>query len=157
MIDFRDLFHVGVRVPDLDAAMDEMGESMGLVWAEAREIEAQRLWTPERGLEEIHLDFTYSAVGPQHVELLAGPPGTFWDGREQPGAHHLGLWADDVTVEADRMIAMGWTLAGAHSDPGDGDGYGMFAYVRPPSGLIVEFVDRSLGAFFTDWWAGALS
>jgi hypothetical protein len=36
MIDFRDLFHVGVRVPDLDGGMDVWGERLGLVWAVAR-------------------------------------------------------------------------------------------------------------------------
>ena len=34
MIDYQRLFHVGVRVPDLGAAMDEIGHSMGVTWAE---------------------------------------------------------------------------------------------------------------------------
>lgn len=156
MIEYGNLFHVGVRVPDLDAAMAEMGESLGLVWAEPQVIDAQSLWTPDGGLQEIELKFTYSAEGPQHIELLEGTRGSFWDGHDQPGAHHVGLWADDVTAETERMVSMGWSLAGAQSDPGAGAGFGMFSYVRPPSGLIVEFVDRTLVDFFTGWWGAAL-
>ena len=50
MIDYQDLFHVGIRVPDLATAMDELGESMGVTWATARENPAQSLWSPEHGL-----------------------------------------------------------------------------------------------------------
>ena len=46
MIDFGDLFHTGIRVPDLDVAMAELGDGLGLIWAEARENPAQTLWTP---------------------------------------------------------------------------------------------------------------
>ena len=30
MIDFGDLFHTGIRVPDLDVAMAELGDGLGL-------------------------------------------------------------------------------------------------------------------------------
>jgi len=84
MIDYTRLFHLGVRVPDLAAAMDDIGPSVGVTWAEPRENLAQSLWTPEGGTQEIHLKYTYSAEGPQHIELLEGPAGSFWDGRQQP-------------------------------------------------------------------------
>ena len=158
MIDYQDMFHVGIRVPDLDAAMDELGASMGVTWAEVRINPAQALWTPTEGLQEINLKYTYSAEGPQHIELLEGPPGTFWDGTTSPGAHHVGLWSDDVQAETDRLISLGWTLVGAQNDPGAGEGYGMFTYLQPPSGLIVELVTRAGAlAFFEQWWAAALA
>jgi hypothetical protein len=156
MIEYQDVFHVGVRVPDLDAAMADVGPTMGITWAEARENERQALWTPEGGTQEIHHRYTYSAEGPQHLELLEGSPGSFWDGRGAPGAHHVGVWADDVTAETERIVAAGWTLVGAHRDPGDGGGYGIFNYLKPPSGLIVELVDRAALAPFEQWWAAAL-
>ena len=95
MVDFQNLFHVGIRVPHLGLAMDELGAAMGLTWAPPRENPAQALWTPEHGLQEIPLKFTYSAEGPQHVELLEGPPGTFWDGRGCTGTHHVGTHHPD--------------------------------------------------------------
>ena len=33
MIDYQQIYHTGIRVPDLAAAMDEMGESLGVTWA----------------------------------------------------------------------------------------------------------------------------
>ena len=157
MIDYQRLFHVGVRVPSLDAAMEEIGASMGITWAERRENPAQTLWTPSGGLQEIHLKYTYSAEGPQHIELLEGPPGTFWDGSETPGAHHVGVWADDVQGETDRLVSLGWTLVGAQHDPGAGAGVGMFTYLQPPSGLIVELVDSAVLPHFEIWWSAALA
>jgi catechol 2,3-dioxygenase-like lactoylglutathione lyase family enzyme len=158
MIDYQDLFHVGIRVPDLDLAMDELGGSLGVTWSEVRENPAQTLWTPTDGLQDIHLRYTYSAEGPQHIELLQGAAGSFWDGNDRSGAHHVGVWVDDVDGETDRLIGAGWTLVGAQNDP-DGDaGYGMFTYLQPPSGLIVELVTRQGAlAFFEQWWAAALS
>lgn len=157
MIDYQRLFHVGVRVPNLETAMEEIGASMGVTWAERRENPAQTLWTPDGGLQEIHLKYTYSAEGPQHIELLEGPPGTFWDGRESPGAHHVGVWVDDVQTETDRLVTLGWTLIGAQHDPDGDDGVGMFTYLQPPSGLIVELVDAAALAFFEQWWSAALT
>ncbi len=157
MIDYQDVFHVGVRVPDLDAAMAEFTQRMGVIWAEQRDIPVQTLWTPEDGLQQVHLRFTYSAQGPQHIELLEGPPGSFWDGREDSGAHHMGIWVDSVTDETEALIAEGWTIVGAQRDPNDGGGYGKFSYVQPLSGLIVELVDRAIQPHFEQWWAAGLS
>ena len=157
MIDYQHLFHVGVRVPDLEVAMDQLGSSMGVTWAEPRENPAQTLWTPQHGLQELHLKFTYSAEGPQHLELLEGPADSFWDGRNDAGAHHVGVWVDSVVAETERLLATGWTLVGAHREPSDQHGYGMFSYVQPPSGLIVELVDRAVLPHFEQWWGAALA
>jgi lactoylglutathione lyase len=157
VIDYQRLFHVGVRVPNLDTAMDEIGAGTGVTWAEPRENHAQSLWTPGLGLQEIHLKYTYSAEGPQHIELLEGPAGTFWDGREAPGAHHVGVWADDVQAETDRLVSIGWTLIGAQHDPAAGAGVGMFTYLQPASGLIVELVDSAVLPHFETWWSAALT
>lgn len=158
MIDYQRLFHIGIRVPDLVAAMDELGSSLGVTWAESRENPAQTLWTPEHGLQHLHLKYVYSAEGPQHIELLEGPVGSFWDGREDSGAHHVGVWVDSVTDETDSLVAAGWTLVGAQRSPSDdGGGYGAFSYVQPPSGLIVELVDGAVLPHFEQWWGAALA
>lgn len=157
MFDYQDMFHLGVRVPDLDAAMAELGPALNITWSEVRENPGQRLWTPDGGTQEIPLRFTYSAEGPQHIELLQGPRGSFWDGDDRAGAHHVGVWADDVTAESDRMVAAGWTLVGAQHDPDLGNGYGVFTYLQPPSGLIVELVDRAVLPGFEQWWSAALT
>ena len=151
MIDYQRTYHLGVRVPDIDAAMREMGESLNLTWCSLQERE-QQVWTAEGGLETIPLRFTYSAEGPQHVELLDGAPGTIWDGRQQPGVHHVGVWVDDVAAETKALVAKGWTVVAAQNTPDSG--FGVFTYVAPPSGLIVELVWSAIEPMFQRWFAG---
>ena len=154
MIDYQRIYHTGIRVPDLDAAMAELGPSLGVTWAEERANPAQVVWTPEDGLREVSLRFTYSCEGPQHVELLEGEPGSVWDGRDDPGVHHVGIWVDDVTAETERCLAAGWRVAAANASPEDG--YGLFTYVVPPSGPIVELVAEAIKPGFEAWWAAGL-
>ncbi len=156
MINAQDQFHIGIRVPDIDTAMDQLGAGLNVTWAEVRDVAEQALWTPETGLAHHHLRYTYSAEGPQHLELLQGPAGSFWDGNDAPGAHHIGIWVDDVTAETAALVDAGWTLVGAQRDPSDGEGYGVFSYIAPPTGFIVELVDRSYDSFFAQWWSAAL-
>jgi lactoylglutathione lyase len=152
MIDYQRIYHTGIRVPDLDAAMAEMGEALGVTWAEVRQTDAQAIWTPEEGQRALPLKYVYSAEGPQHIELLEGPAGSIWDGREHPGVHHVGVWADDVAAETERCLAQGWRIGAAQKSPDEG--YGSYTYVIPPSGTIVELVNSALLPKFEAWWAG---
>ena len=151
MIDPSMVYHQGVRVPDLDAAMAELGPALGLTWCEPQQRE-QAVWLPGEGATTIPLRFTYSAEGPLHVELLEGAPGSIWDGRTEPGLHHVGLWCDDVAAETARLVEAGWTVRLGQRGPEDG--YGAFTYVQPPSGLIVELVWSAIRPMFERWFAG---
>ena len=150
-VDYSRCYHQGVRVPDLDAAMAELGPALGITWCEPQQRE-QPVWLPGEGPATLPLRFTYSAEGPQRVELLEGPPGSIWDGREQPGLHHVGLWSDDVGGETQRLIDAGWTLRIAQMSPEEG--YGAFTYVQPPSGILVELVWSALEPMFQRWFDG---
>jgi hypothetical protein len=151
--DFQRIYHSGIRVPDLRAAMDELGPQLGVTWAEPVSATAQPVWTPEHGQQQVALEFTYSCEGPHHVELLQGAPGSVWDGRVQPGLHHVGIWSDDVAGETEAFLRQGWTLAMAMASPDDG--FGRYTYVQAPgSGMLVELVASSALARFEAWWAG---
>ena len=39
-----------------------------------------------------------------------------------PGVHHVGVWVDDVVVEAERLVDAGWAIAAAHLPPEEGFG-----------------------------------
>jgi catechol 2,3-dioxygenase-like lactoylglutathione lyase family enzyme len=150
-IDYGRCYHHGVRVPDLDAAMAELGPALGVTWCQPQEVE-QAVWLPEAGEVTLPLRFTYSAEGPQHVELLEGPPGSIWDGRTEPGLHHVGLWTDDVAAGTAELRDAGWALRLAHRPPDRG--YGAFTYLQPPSGILVELVASALQPMFERWFAG---
>jgi lactoylglutathione lyase len=153
MIDYQRLYHTGIRVPDLRAAMDEIGTALGVTWAEPVHSPTQACWTPATGMQHLDLHFTYSCEGPQHIELLQGPPGSIWDGRDVPGVHHVGVWSDDVAADTDRCIAAGWSLALAAKSPDEG--YGGYTYVQAPgSAMLVEFVAAAALPRFERWWAG---
>lgn len=155
MIDMREAFHVGVRVADLDAAMHQLGTALGVTWAEPRARADQPVWTPGRGLERVPLRFCYSVEGPMHIELVEGSGGSVWDAGDAPGTHHVGVWVDDVDAEAGRLVSLGWSLEACRSDPDAEGTHGIFAYLQPPSGLLVEVVSRDIQPYFEAWWAGS--
>ena len=145
------LYHVGVRVPDLEAAMAGLGPALGITWAQVVQRD-QPVWTPDDGAYTIPLRFTYSCEGPQHIELLQGAPGSLWDGADLPGVHHMGVWVDDVAAETERLIGAGWTLEMAQRAPDEG--YGVMTYVRSPGGFRLEPVSVAVRPRFERWWAG---
>ena len=68
-------------------------------------------------------------------------------------AHHpLEHSVDDVAAETQACLDAGWTLAAAGAAPDDG--FGVFTYVVPPSGYIVELVWSAVLPRFEAWWAG---
>ncbi|MBT95775.1 MAG: hypothetical protein CL431_07395 [Acidimicrobiaceae bacterium] len=152
MFNFQDIYHIGIRVPDLEEAMKEMGSSLSVTWAEPLYTEAQSVWTPSEGQQKLPLKFVYSCEGPQHLELLEGPANSIWDGRENSGVHHIGVWVDDVANETERFLRDGWTLLAASRSPEEG--YGGYTYLAPQSGTIVELVSRAMLPRFEEWWAG---
>ena len=147
----RNLFHIGIRVPELEPAMASLGHSLGLTWAPVVERD-QEIWTPGDGAAAVRLRFTYSCAGPQHVELLQGEPGSIWDGSDVTAIHHQGVWVPDVAAATHRLVAEGWTLELAGRPPEDG--YGSMTYVRSPTGMLLEPVAEAARPRFERWWAG---
>lgn len=146
-----DLFHVGIRVNDLSAAMEELGAAHGITWAKVQR-RPMNIWLPDLGEVSWELDMTYSVEGPVHYELLQAAPGTLWHAGDQPGPHHFGYWVDDVKAETERLVAAGWTLVMAALPPEQG--YGRYSYVLSPQGVLVEPVGTASRARFEAWWAG---
>jgi hypothetical protein len=153
MIDYQRIFHTGFIVRDLREAMNHYGATMGVTWAAPRLLDPLSLWRPGETIEEVRLEYVYSAEGPQHIELLCGSAGTYYDPATQHG-FHIGVWVDGVGEETEALITRGWTILAAGAGPRDG--YGHFSYLRPPSGgMVVELVEGSLAPSFEAWWAGA--
>jgi catechol 2,3-dioxygenase-like lactoylglutathione lyase family enzyme len=150
-MEFPQFFHVGIRVPDLAAAMAEVGPALGVTWASVQD-RPMTVWTPADGVVTLQLALTYSVEGPVHLELMQGPVGSIWDGNDVPGAHHFGMWSDDVRADTDTRLAAGWTLELAAAPPEEG--YGRFTYVRSPQGILVEPVSSASRPRFERWWAG---
>jgi lactoylglutathione lyase len=151
VLDHTRLFHIGIRVVDIQAAMTELGTQMGVTWASVQD-RPMSVWIPGSGAAVLQLALTYSIEGPVHLELLQGPKGSIWDAHDLPGAHHFGYWSDDVAADTDQLLSDGWTLEIAAAAPSDG--YGRFTYVRSPSGYLVEPISIASRPRFERWWAG---
>lgn len=145
------MFHVGHLVPDLEAAMDQLGESLGLTWTQVVSREDQRIWTPEHGQRRVPLRFVYSIEGPQRLELIEGVEGTPWWHGDLENRHHAGAWADVPELTAD-LVSRGWSLVCSQVSPEEG--YGSFSYVRSPSGFLLEPVTHANKPRMERWFAG---
>lgn len=145
------MFHVGHLVPDIEAAMDQLGSALGLTWTQVVVREDQRVWTPEHGQRWVPLKFAYSMEGPQRLELLEGVPDTPWWAGDLANRHHVGVWADVPALTED-LIARGWSLVCSQVAPEEG--YGSFTYVRSPSGFLLEPVAETNRARMTRWFEG---
>jgi len=101
-VDSRGLHHVGVAVPNLDAAVETYVRTLGAT-LEHREV------VSEQGVEAASV-----LVGGSRVELLAPtdedtPVGRFLV-RRGPGVHHLAYEVDDVGLALEGLAADGVEL-----------------------------------------------
>jgi hypothetical protein len=146
-----DLFHVGILVPDLASAMDELSAAHGVTWASVQD-RTMDIWLPGSGAASFRLALAYSCEGPVHFELMQGEQGSPWHAATHTGLHHFGYWTDHVGSETERLLAEGWELVLSTASPDAG--YGRFSYLRSPSGVLFEPINRSSQPRFEAWWAG---
>jgi hypothetical protein len=147
MLGNLDVFHVGLSVPDLEVAMREIGRNLGISWAPRQE-RVQKVTTGSGETRDEHILFTYSSDGPPHVELIQPEPDSLWGLTPAGGLHHIGAFADDVTVPPGEGLEL--EFGGGHGAVPVG-----FAYYSSPSGIRVELVEASRREQFAAWFAGA--
>jgi catechol 2,3-dioxygenase-like lactoylglutathione lyase family enzyme len=154
VLDWGEVFHVGIRVADLAAAQQELTEAIGVRWTKPAQI-PMKAWAPGTGYQEYDLTISFSVEGPVHIELLYGSPGSYYDVRDGgAGLHHIGVWVDDVTKVNQDLVSKGYTVELAGDTPEKG--YGAFTYVRSPGGILFEPESGLHGSKerFERWYAG---
>lgn len=130
-----DVDHVGIAVPDLDAAVEHYRRVFGLEPAHREVVESQ-------GVEEVLF-----RVGTSFVQLLGAlgpdtPVGRFLDGRG-PGVHHIAYRVDDVAAALDRLRDQGVRLVDQTPRPGSRGTTIAFVHPQDMSGVLVELVEVS--------------
>lgn len=138
-----DLYHTGLVVPDVEAAMARMSEIAGYRWAKI--VSAELLIRMADGERVLNLRYAYSLDAP-HIELVQEVPGTPWTATAHAAAHHLGYFCDDVPMTSRRLEAAGFALEACAVT--DGTAPSLFAYHLAPTGERIEIVDRSLNPDF---------
>lgn len=130
--------HVGIVVPDLEAAMAEFTFSVGARW----------LPVQERPDGDATLRVTFSTTAP-HIELIQGNPTGTWPTAEGPHLDHLAYWTDDYDAVVADLLAQGFEReAGGTSVWG-----GSWSYFRlPASGTRIELCDTRGRELFLQRW-----
>ena len=124
---FTPFWHVGVRVPDIEAARAEMSQALGLEWFDIRDNE----------VGEWSIRSCFSKQGPPFIELFEGAAGSPW---EAPGPDHINYAVDDVAKASEQLAADGFAL--------EVDGAPGWAFHRGATGLRIEIVAQTLLARF---------
>ncbi|MGW6007446.1 VOC family protein [Streptomyces sp. NPDC055210] len=128
--------HVGISVPDLEAATAWYCDALDLTAAPVFAIPGTDL----RGVMLLH-------AGGYRIELLHRPsarpgptPGSALDAAGTHGFGHMCLCVEDVTAEFARLVAAG---AGVSMTPRPAPRPGaVMAFVTDPYGNLIELLDR---------------
>jgi methylmalonyl-CoA epimerase len=129
---FSRIDHIGVAVPELDAALELYRDQFDLTLAH-REVVA------EQGVEAVLLD-----VGENHVELLAPlgedtPVGRFL-ARQGPGLHHVAYQVTDIEATLQRLRQAGLRLIDEQPRTGIRGSRVAFMHPRASQGVLTEIV-----------------
>jgi Glyoxalase/Bleomycin resistance protein/Dioxygenase superfamily len=83
-----ELYHIGLTVPDLGAAMAQYSATFGFTWASIHESTPEVIVDGERRQAEIAV--TYSMQGPPYLELVQERRGSIW-GADGLALTHVGF------------------------------------------------------------------
>ncbi|WP_344859414.1 methylmalonyl-CoA epimerase [Amycolatopsis ultiminotia] len=134
--------HVGIAVPDLDAAIAFHGEHFGLelVHEEVNE---------EQGVHEAMLRAPGTAGTETLIQLLAPSreDSTIakFIGRNGPGLQQLALRVSDVDAAAAALRAQGLRLLYEQAKRGTSDSRVNFVHPKDAGGVLVELVEPAAG------------
>jgi Glyoxalase/Bleomycin resistance protein/Dioxygenase superfamily len=133
-------FHVGMIVPRLEPALEELADLLGLAWRPIIDSEVP-VHEPAGGADRtLRLRFAYSVAAP-YLEVIEAVPDSPWALSDGSNLHHLGFWSDDVPGDARRFGKARCPLEVCMTGPDDGWPIG-FSYHRG-HGVRLELVDRS--------------
>jgi hypothetical protein len=143
-----ELYHIGLTVPDVRAAMEQYAAAFGFSWAPLSEGAHDVIADGERRRAEIAV--TYSMQGPPYLELIEERRGSIW-GADGFGLSHVGFWAEDLSAARRALEDSG--LAARVHDAGPDGRPARYTYHPFAGGLWIELVHTSFRAQLADWIA----
>jgi catechol 2,3-dioxygenase-like lactoylglutathione lyase family enzyme len=90
------LFHVGLLVHDLPAAVRRFSDLLGLRFAEPQTFTV--VVDEPGGSTTRELRAVYSVDGPPFLELIEAQDDGIWAEAHGEGLHHIGVWEDDLAA-----------------------------------------------------------
>ncbi|TMK62169.1 MAG: VOC family protein [Actinobacteria bacterium] len=134
----EDLYHTGIVVEDLDAAIAEFTDLFGLRWGPHLEFELPVLSAD--GVQQVPFHAIYNSDGPHHLELVQAVKGTLWTVPGAGHAHHMGYWAKDVGAASRYLESKGLPRVAAIGARSESD-TGRAVYHQGRAGVYIELVD----------------
>ena len=136
-------YHVGIVVEDLESAAAQLTDLLGVTWGTISEVGEMTVRGPDGSDRLVPLRCVYSTEAPR-LELIEEIPGSIWVRNEHSNLHHIGVWAEGLAGESDRLAATQCPLQLAGVVGGDAPK--MWAYHGGDLGVRIELVDVALRA-----------
>ena len=135
------LYHVGIVVPDVEAAKAHFTDLLGITWGPVVETEAFPVREGD-GTERIVPNTLCYSTEPPYLELVQEVPGTVWECNEHSNLHHIGVWVDALPADSATYAELRCPLQLCGRD--DDGALVQFAYHRDPLGVRIELVDIAM-------------
>ncbi|HEX6871109.1 MAG TPA: VOC family protein [Micromonosporaceae bacterium] len=136
-------FEIGYTVTDIDAAMAQFGDGMGIEWYP---VQAATLNVRLANGQVTPVDFQFatSVSGPPYIELVqaSGAGNHPWRATPHGSPIHLGYAVTDLAAAADALVAAGFPQIATVDVPGMPTA--LFSYHRGPGDIMIELVDPSI-------------
>jgi hypothetical protein len=133
-----DLYHVGVVVPDVRAAMEQYTAALGFSWSAIGDTTLDVV--VDGRPRQARIAATYSQEGPPYLELVEERSGGVW-AAEALGLHHVGLWTEDLAGSIRTLEAAGFPGRVRHDPQVPGEA--LFSYHSAGPGLWWELVSTA--------------
>ena len=144
------IFHHGLIVDNLEAAMAGIDQATPTAWTPVRAFDPLPVWTPHDGRGEASLRVAYARQGPVRLELVEAQPGSPYDDLRRIDRSHIGVWVDNVGDAVEQLCGQGWEIIVAGASPKHR--HGSMAYLASRGGPVIELVGRELMPMMEQWW-----
>lgn len=142
------LMHWAMTVPDMDRAMAEMSNTLGVGFSSVMDVTMNAQFA--NGTKQtLRFKAAYTLEGPPYVELLCAAIDVPFVGTREPRMHHAGLLVRDVPAAIKELQDCGLKLevmsVGPSGEPG-----GAFLW-SPATGIQVELLGESARKTLDGW------
>jgi Glyoxalase/Bleomycin resistance protein/Dioxygenase superfamily len=137
-------FEVGYTVTDLDAAMAQFTQALGIQWGPMQNA-TLNVRLENNQVKLIRLDAVVSLQGPPYLELVRGVHGSGdnpWKATPTFSPVHLGYAVTNLAASSDALVAAGFPRIATLDVPGQSAA--LFAYHRGPGNITVEVLDATI-------------